>query len=62
MQEERLNSVQEKEDRIRELEQELSTSKRKLQTAEQAESLVDQMLEAGALVHQEDGSYAMKSD
>ena len=30
MQEERLNSVQEKEDRIRELEQELTTSKRKL--------------------------------
>ena len=30
MQEERLNSVQEKEDRIRELELELTTSKRKL--------------------------------
>ena len=62
IQEQRVIAAQEKDARIRELEQELSTSKRKLQTAEQAESLVDQMLEAGALVHQEDGSYAMKSD
>ena len=30
MQEQRMNAIQEKEDRIRELEQELTTSKRKL--------------------------------
>ena len=62
MQEGRLNDMQEKDERIRELERELSTSKNKLQSAENAEVLVGQMLEAGALVQQDDGSYSLENN
>ena len=54
--------MQEKDERIRELERELSTSKNKLQSAENAEVLVGQMLEAGALVQQDDGSYSLENN
>ena len=50
----------ERDKKIRELERQVTESKRKLQSASQAESLVEQMLEAGFLIQQDDGTYTSR--
>ena len=62
MQENQFQSLLDKDARISALESQLTQSKSKLQTGEQAENLVGQMLEAGALIQQEDGTFAIKKD
>ena len=56
-----MNAMMEKDDKIADLEQELNTSKRKLQTVEQAQDMVAQMIESGCLIQQADGSYTMRN-
>ena len=52
---------QAREDRIVELERELTASKRRLQQAANAESAVAQMLEVGMIDQRDDGSYCPAS-
>ena len=57
-----LVSQAEQAERIRELEQQLHKSKSKLQSAEKAESVMEQMLEAGVLKEEVDGSFTVKQN
>ena len=51
-----------KEERIGILENQLMDSKSKLQAAQQSEAMISQMISAGVLVQQEDGSFNLKQD
>ena len=57
MQESQLADLEERESRIRELEREVNKSKSKLQSAQGAQTLVDEMLAQGFFVLQADGTY-----
>ena len=61
-QESQMSSMADKDQRIRELERQVNDSKSKLDTGAQAESLVAQMLDAGYLLQQEDGSFAPRQE
>ena len=60
LQENQLQALMEKEAKIEKLERQLTRNKSKLEVTEQSESLVKQMLEAWALIQQDDGTFFIK--
>ena len=62
LQERQLQAILEKDERIEQLELQLTRSKSKLETAERAEHLMGQMMDQGVLVQQDDGTYTIKQE
>ena len=62
MQDQELIERADKDAKIRDLQDQLLRSKHKLGSAEKAEHLVVEMMDAGALFQEEDGSFSLKQE